>query len=127
MTLVKTVLSVVLGVVFVLAGASKIARGREWPVQAAAMGTPKPVALAVPWWELLVGALLVTGLLSPWPSFAAALTLVAFTALLARRLSRGEHPPCACFGAWSTTPLGWHHVVRNLVLLAIAAALIVSG
>ena len=46
--------------------------------------------------------------------------LVAFTALIVRRLAQGQHPPCACFGAWSAKPLGWSHVARNVVLMVIA-------
>ena len=114
-----------LGIVFVVAGASKVARGREWPVQAADLGAPRPVALAVPWWEIVVGALLVAGLGSPWAALAALVTLIGFTLAIVVQLRRGRHPQCACFGAWSTAPLGLRHVVRNVgfVALAVLAAL----
>ena len=114
-----------LGIVFVVAGASKVARGREWPVQAADLGAPRPVALAVPWWEIVVGALLVAGLGSPWAALAALVTLIGFTLAIVVQLRRGRHPQCACFGAWSTAPLGVRHVVRNVgfVALAVLAAL----
>ncbi len=114
-----------LGIVFVVAGASKVARGREWPVQAAELGAPHPVALAVPWWEMVVGALLVAGLGSPWAALAALVTLIVFTTAIAVQLRSGRHPQCACFGAWSTAPLGMRHVVRNagFAALAVLAAL----
>jgi hypothetical protein len=114
-----------LGIVFVVAGASKVARGREWPVQAAELCAPRPVALAVPWWEMTVGALLVAGLGSPWAAIAALVTLIGFTVAIVVQLRRGRHPQCACFGAWSTAPLGGRHVARNagFAVLAVLAAL----
>jgi uncharacterized membrane protein YphA (DoxX/SURF4 family) len=115
-----------IGIVFVVAGASKIARAREWPAQAAALGAPRLVALVVPWWEIVVGALLVAGLGSPWAAFAAFGTLAGFTAAIVVQLRAGRHPQCACFGAWSTAPLGAGHVARNagFAALAVLAALL---
>lgn len=110
----------VLGVVFVVAGAAKVASGRSWPAQATQLGAPRWVAPVVPWWELTVGALLLVGLVTPWAAIAAGLTLVAFTALLVRVLRSGARPACSCFGAWSAAPVGWRHVVRNAVFLALA-------
>ena len=54
---------------------------------------------------------------------AALVLLVAFTGLIALRLARGEHPPCACFGAWSAKPIGPSHLLRNgaLIVLSIVA------
>jgi hypothetical protein len=46
--------------------------------------------------------------------------LVAFTALIVRRLAEGKRPPCACFGAWSAKPLGIGHVARNGALIGLA-------
>ncbi|MEX0846142.1 MAG: MauE/DoxX family redox-associated membrane protein [Ilumatobacteraceae bacterium] len=112
--------SVVLGLVFVVAGAAKVAQGVRWPAQAAQLGAPSAVAPVVPWWEIVVGALLVVQLGTPWPAIAALVTLVVFTALIGRVLARGEHPPCACFGGWGAAPLGRRHVVRNAALLVLA-------
>lgn len=52
------VASIVVGVAFLLAGGAKIAAGRGWPVQAAALGAPAVVVPVVPWLEIVVGALL---------------------------------------------------------------------
>ncbi|MFN8024027.1 MAG: DoxX family membrane protein [Acidimicrobiales bacterium] len=108
------------GALFVIAGASKVAQGRAWPVQAGGMGVPSWLAAIVPWWEIAVGAFTAVGLLAPWPAVAAALTLVAFVVLIVGQLRRGRHPQCACFGAWSSAPLGTRHVWRNAVFLAVA-------
>ncbi|GAB2687247.1 MauE/DoxX family redox-associated membrane protein [Nocardia thraciensis] len=47
--------------------------------------------------------------------------LVCFTVALVRALLRGAAAPCRCFGA-SDTPIGIRHVIRNIVLAAVAAA-----
>ncbi len=119
--LIGRLAAVVLGAVFVVAGAAKLADGAAWPSRAAAMGVPRQVARLVPWWELVLGALLVVGAGRPWPALAAAATLLAFTAAIVRLLATGRRPVCACFGVWSARPLGGRHVVRNAVLLALAA------
>lgn len=117
---VAVVASVVVGLVFVVAGAAKVAQGARWPAQAAQLGAPRVIAPVVPWWELVVGALLVVQLATPWPAIAALVTLLVFTALIVRVLAAGEHPPCACFGSWAAAPLGPRHIARNVVLLVLA-------
>lgn len=124
--MVALLVSFVLGAAFVLAGASKLAAGAGWPAAARAMGAPSAVVPFVPWFELAVGAAVVVRVGEPLPELMAVVLLVAFSALIALRLSRGEHPVCACFGAWSARPLGPGHLVRNAVLLAVAVAAVVT-
>lgn len=115
-----TVAAIVVGVVFLVAGGSKLAAGQQWPADAAALGVTRSVALVVPWVELAIGAALVVRLLMPLPAIAALVMLLAMTVLLAGRLAAGEHPPCACFGAWSARPIGGGHLARNAVFVALA-------
>jgi hypothetical protein len=49
--------------------------------------------------------------------------LLCFTGALVAALRRGTGEVCHCFGA-STTPVGWHHVGRNGVLLVAVAGLV---
>jgi hypothetical protein len=49
--------------------------------------------------------------------------LLAFTVVLVVRLCQGRRPPCACFGALTTKPIGWGNVLRNAAFLAIAVAI----
>jgi hypothetical protein len=46
--------------------------------------------------------------------------------LILRRLAEGQRPPCACFGAWSTKPLGRGHVVRNLGFIGLAVVALLA-
>jgi hypothetical protein len=115
----ERVLTVVLGLVFLASGSSKIV-SPQWPDQARALGAPGVVALVLPWLELTLGALAVAGVRSHAVLVVMALLLVSFTAALTRVLLAGRRPVCACFGRWAARPIGWWSVARNLVLLAAA-------
>jgi len=117
---IAAVAGVLLGAVLLLSGAAKLASGARWPAQAEALGAPAAAVAVVPWLEVGLGALLVTGVWRPVVALAAAAMLLVFTVLLVVRLAQGRRPPCACFGAWSTRPVGPGSVVRNVVLIALA-------
>lgn len=124
-SVVSVIAAVVLGASFVVAGASKLAAGEAWPLQASGLGAPRWTIRVVPWVELALGAMLVVQLARRPTAVAALVLLTTFTVLIANRLRLGEHPPCACFGAWSAKPIGVGHLVRNavLIVLAVLAAL----
>ena len=117
--------AVVLGIVLLVAGIAKRA-DRGWPRDAAALGTPPWAIPVLPWFEILLGAVLVSGLARPAAAALAGLVLLGFTGLLVLNLSRGRRPPCACFGASSRRPIGPGSLVRNLVLLALAVIAFVT-
>jgi uncharacterized membrane protein YphA (DoxX/SURF4 family) len=117
---IASIASLLVGAAFVVAGGSKLAAGELWPSQARELGAPSVTISVVPWAELCVGAALVAGLVRPVAAVAALVMLVAFTALIGLRLAEGKRPACACFGAWSATPIGPMHLVRNGVLIVLA-------
>ena len=121
MSSVGVVASVLLGAVFVIAGASKLAAGEQWRTNARNLGAPDLAAVVVPWLELVIGALLIVQLWVPWPALAAAAMLVAFSVLLAVHLRDDDRPACACFGQWSASPIGLAHLARNAAFLLLAA------
>lgn len=125
MAAVGLVASILLGFVFLVSGASKIAAGPAWPEQARGLGAPSFVVPVLPWFEIVLGAVLVMQVVPVLAAVTALVVLVLFTALIARRLAQGQHPPCACFGTLSTKPLGRGHVIRNVgfMVLAVAALL----
>lgn len=125
-SLVANAATFVLGALFIGAGVSKVIIGAAWRAEARRLGTPLPVAVAVPWVEIAVGAAVAARVGRPWSSVVALALLVAFTTLLVVRLASGDHPPCACFGAWSTRPLSWWHVARNGALVALAVVAIAA-
>lgn len=126
MSVVGPIAAVVLGAAFVLAGASKIAMGEQWPAQARDLGAPAAAIPVVPWAELVIGALLVSQFERASTAVVALGVLVVFTGLLVLRLAQGRRPPCACFGAWTATPIGPLHVARNVGLMALAVIAVVA-
>ncbi|MEM9514852.1 MAG: MauE/DoxX family redox-associated membrane protein [Actinomycetota bacterium] len=120
MDVLAVVASTVLGVVFIVAGASKIATRERWVRQSAALGVPAPIAVVVPWLELVLGAALLVRIAPVAASVVAIAVLIAFTAMIAWQLRRPERPPCACFGSWSTKPLSARDVARNVALIVVA-------
>jgi uncharacterized membrane protein YphA (DoxX/SURF4 family) len=127
MHMLHVMLRLLLAAVFVVAGASKVASGQAWRAQAAGLGVASAVARPVPWFELMVGAVVAVGLIEPWSIVIALVTLIVFTGALVRTLRTGRRPPCACFGAWSAAPLGWGHVARNGAFIALAAAALATA
>ena len=123
--MIGTISSVIVGVVICVAGASKIASGQRWPIDAVALGTPAALVPVVPWFEIILGALLVAHIAPVVTGIIAFALLTVFTFLIVRQLRLGHRPVCACFGAWSSRPLGPEHVVRNVILMALALLTIV--
>ncbi len=120
MSAIPTAASILVGLALVVAGAAKLAARDTWPAQAESFGVPAWTVPIVPWCELAVGALLIVQIARPTMALVAIGLLAAFTVILAAKLRKGEHPPCACFGAWSSKPISGGHIVRNLVLIALA-------
>jgi uncharacterized membrane protein YphA (DoxX/SURF4 family) len=119
MSTISFVASLIVGIAFLVSGGSKIGSGARWHDDARRLGAPDAAITVLPWIELIVGALLIVQVARPVPALLALALMLAFTVLIVRRLAAGEHPPCACFGAWSARPLGWWHVARNLGLVAL--------
>jgi uncharacterized membrane protein YphA (DoxX/SURF4 family) len=118
---VSLVARIVLGGVFLLSGALKL-RDRSWPTAARILGAPRRLVPLIAPTEIILGALLVTGVASPLPSLLAEVALVIFTIAILRVMRRplSQRPVCACFGRWSARPVDSNSVVRNLILLALA-------
>ena len=113
MDVVAGIAAIVLGVVFVVAGGVEAGGRHDVDRPGRELGAPQPVATVVPGVELVLGAVLIAGVAEPIPALAAIGLLVVFSVAIARQLVDGRHPPCACFGAWSRSPLGEGHLVRN--------------
>ena len=109
---------VVLGAVFIAAGVLKLGTP-HWLNDARALGVGAAAARLVPVVEVVLGALVATGVGSPWSEVAVIALLVVFS-IVVLRASRLEQPPvCACFGSLGRRPVGRGHLVRNLALIAL--------
>ncbi len=124
--------AVVLAAVFAWAAAAKLRDRDGTASEFAAMGLPAPTAasVAVPVVELVVAVALVLGAAVGRPSpaaFAAFALLVGFTVHLASIVRTGRPVACRCFGGASTEPVSGRSLVRNGVLLTLAAFVAVAG
>ncbi len=128
------VLRLVLGAIFIVAGASKIGHGAEFAAQIAGFRIlPQPViapmALALPFLEVLLGGYLVLGLFTRTAGWIAVLLLALFDGAIASAVIRGMTVSCGCFGPNDKTVTTWAEVARDaiFVLLAVIVALRAPG
>ncbi len=119
--MISAIARVALGVLFLVSGALKL-RDPSWPGAARAMGAPRWTVPFIAPVEIVLGAGLAAGIAEPWPAWLALGLLVVFTAALARVLQRPreKRPACACFGRWSSKPVGAGSLLRNGLLAALA-------
>jgi uncharacterized membrane protein YphA (DoxX/SURF4 family) len=126
---IALVLRLVLGVVFVYAAWTKLRTPWELfamevdayqllPIKAVEL-----VARALPWFELVVGLLLIAGFWLRTASTAIALVLAGFFTLMVRAYVKGMEIPCGCFGA--NDIISWKTLLRDGSLLAAAVVLVV--
>jgi Methylamine utilisation protein MauE len=117
-----------LGVVFAVSAVSKLrpAGFAEFirTVRAVVPGWSRwagPIAATVAASEALVVVGLFLAARTPYGFGLAGLLLAAFVPAIGYTLRRGAAVRCRCFGS-SGTPLGYPHLVRNALLIAVAVA-----
>lgn len=120
-----------LAAVFALAAAGKLL-DREAARQAVRdFGGPargaSSIALALIGAELAVATGLIVRAAAWWAATGAALLLALLSLLVARSLHRGERPHCHCFGRLRSAKIGRGTLARNLLLCALAVAVVVHG
>lgn len=89
-------------------------------------GVVGPMALALPYVELLLGAYLVAGLFTRIVAVICTLQFGIYAAAIASAVVRHIPANCGCFGPGDTAVADWPHVAFDLVLAA-ASAFIVYG
>ena len=132
MNALRVLVSVALGLMFVWAGVSKLAQGKEWSIASTPFFTGRTfidsvVKWALPWCEVVLGALLIAQVAPLATGVAACVLLVGFTVRIVQLLRRGERPACRCFGAVSRAPLSMNHVWRNMVFLILSVLVVVAA
>lgn len=131
MNAVSLVAGIVVGCVFVWAGAAKLSQGNAWQVAGTPFSTGNSsldavVRKALPMFEIALGALLAARVSPVVMGAAACILLGVFTIRIGQLLSQGKHPRCSCFGATSQAPLSLKHVWRNVALLVLSV-LVIAG
>lgn len=122
------VLRLALALVFLVAGAAKLADPagsrralREFglpAVSAPALGAALPLA------ELAVGAGLLFAGTARWAAGGALALLLLFTGVIGYNLARGRAPQCHCFGSLHSAPAGRGTLLRNVVLAVMSGIVV---
>lgn len=129
LTSLGLVLRFILGLTLLWAGISKF---KQWSrlvhgVIEYHILPPAPARLygrLLPLLEVGTGALLFLGILVRAAALLASLMFLSFAIAVSINLARRRDMPCFCFGADSTDKLGWHTLIRILLLLSFTLGLI---
>jgi uncharacterized membrane protein YphA (DoxX/SURF4 family) len=124
-------LRIALGAVFVYAAYTKLfqfAEGRlhllPWQLFAMAIDSyqllpsslVEVIAKTLPWFELLIGVLLIVGRWVRFASAATSLLLAVFMSLMIRAFVKGQEISCGCFGPGDI--ISWKTLLRDGSMLA---------
>jgi uncharacterized membrane protein YphA (DoxX/SURF4 family) len=128
MPTVILLLRVLLGITLLVTGALKV--GHPADLAAAIAGfrllppaAIGPLALALPYFEILLGGYLVIGLFTRVTAVVAALQFVIYAGAIASAVVRHIPANCGCFGPRDTATADWPHVAFDLGLALVSAAI----
>ncbi len=79
-----------------------------------------PLGVALPYFEILLGAYLVGGLFTRIAAYVSAAQFALFSVAVSSLVIRQIPADCGCFGSAIATPPSWGHVAFDLLLTALA-------
>jgi len=85
----------------------------------------EPFAKTLPWFEVALGAAILSGIWMRWFSLVASAVLVVFLSVLIRSLAMGLQVDCGCFGTGEA--LGPMTIVRDSTMLILALAVTIGA
>jgi len=115
------VVRLLLGALLVVAGALKVGHAADLAsnianfrlLPAAITG---PLAVALPYFELLLGGYLIAGLFTRVAAAVAAVQFVLYAGVIASAVLRHIPANCGCFGPGDAATADWPHVAIDLAL-----------
>jgi uncharacterized membrane protein YphA (DoxX/SURF4 family) len=124
------VVRIVLGLIFIYAGAEKISDPEAFAVSISnyrllPVVTLNFFAITLPWIELVTGVLILFGIAVKENSSIIFLMLLVFTIAIVISLFRGLSIDCGCFGKGSQ--IGLLKLGENILMLVVSLLLIVFG
>jgi len=123
---------VILAAIFIYAGYAKL---REpWLQFAVSISSFKlvpdnllePMAKYLPWAELALGLVILSGIFLRWSALIASLLLLLFFAVLIRSYAMGLQVDCGCFGS-GESGLGPLRLAEEAAMLALAGAVTIGA
>ena len=116
-----------LGAVFVLACWHKIVEPGAFAIDIATyqilpLALVNPMAIVLPWVELVAGSMLLVGFRARAGALLVAAMMTVFTAAIAIALRRGLEMSCGCFASQGAAedPISWLTILRDLGWLSLA-------
>jgi len=120
-----------LGVVFIVSGSGKLPEGAAFVDQVQEANVlPRALASAyghaLPYVEIVIGALLILGLLTRFAAVIGGLSALSFIIGNSTRLHRGLYGECGCFGSIASLQFStWEALIIDCVLLILALQILV--
>ena len=120
------VMRVLLGGLLLATGALKVGHAPDLAAAIAGFrllpaGAVGPLALALPFFELLLGGYLVIGLFTRTAAIVASLQFVIYASAIASAVIRHIPANCGCFGPQDAAVADWPHVAFDLALALLSA------
>ena len=122
-------LRIALGLVFLAAGGLKVGHAEVFASEIAGFQLLPhpliaPLALLLPFLELMIGVYLILGLFTRFAAWFAALEMAVFAAAIASAVIRGISTSCGCFGPSDHATTSWTEVGRDagFTLMALVIA-----
>jgi uncharacterized membrane protein YphA (DoxX/SURF4 family) len=85
----------------------------------------EPIAKTLPWFELALGILLISGVLLRWSALVSTLLLGTFFGVMIRSYAAGLKIDCGCFGPGEA--LGPKTLIRDGSLVALSLAVMIGA
>jgi len=128
MAAVTLIVRVLIGALFVAAGAAKVGHFNDLAAAIAGFrilpeAVVGPLAVALPFFEIGLGAYLLLGLFTRVTAVVGAIQLAIYAAAIASAVVRHIPATCGCFGPQDTATADWPHVAADLALALICAAI----
>ena len=128
MDIVLLIVRLSLFVIFAWSGLTKLADLDGTRKAFLDFGVPEavrhPLAVVLPLGELAVALSILLARSAWWGAWGALALLILFSAGILANLLSGRRPTCHCFGRFSSGPIGWTSLGRNLALSLLAGLII---
>lgn len=132
MSIIIALARVLLGLLLIVTGALKV--GHAPDLAAAIAGfrllpgfIVAPMALVLPFFELMLGLYLIVGLFTRMTAIFATAQFLIYAGAIASAILRNIPADCGCFGPNDTATADWPHVAFDLALAAVAAFIAYSA
>jgi len=123
--ILRRVLRLVVGGAFIAAGSMKIAAPAAFVIsidnfRLLPHAGLHPLAITLPWIEVLAGLLLVAGFWKRPSALVCVCLMTVFTGAVVQAMARGLNIDCGCYGTVGAQRVGWMKLAENLCLLTAA-------